>query len=86
MARSFIGKYFGKVWIFIVVTIIFIINFISASIALQCNKNESGFVRFGSAIFAFCFGFLYILLNFYSYRLMTLHQLCEWDAYNPFPL
>ena len=66
MARSFIRKYFGKVWIFIVVTIIFIINFISASIALQCNKNESGFVRFGSAVFAFCFGILYIPLNFYS--------------------
>ena len=46
------------------------INFTAVSIALNCNKNESLGVKIFAAAYAFLFGIIYILVNYYSYRIM----------------
>ena len=46
------------------------INFTAVSIALNCNKNESFGVKIFAAAYAFLFGIIYILVNYYSYRIM----------------
>jgi len=60
-------------------------NFLALSISLNCNKLESGGVRFASAIFAFFFGFIYIIVNYYTYRVMTLGKICVFDETRIFP-
>ena len=59
MARSFVSKYFGKVWIFIVVRYFCIINFISASIDWRLIKMNLVLLGY-SAVFAF-------VLDFFTY-------------------
>ena len=46
-------------------------NFLALSISLNCNILESASVRFSSAIFAFFFGFIYIFVNYYTYRVLN---------------
>ena len=46
------------------------INFTAVSIALNCNKNESFGIKIFAAAYAFLFGIIYILVNYYSYRIM----------------
>jgi hypothetical protein len=52
---------------------------------LNCNKFEPVMTRFGSAIYAFFFGFIYILVNYYTYRVMTLGKICQFDESRVFP-
>ena len=83
---SYMSKYMGKFWVYFFLSLLFMVNLTSLSIALQCNRDSGIFMKIISAIFAFCFGLLYILLNYLGYRLMTLNKPCEFDALNPFPL
>ncbi len=46
------------------------INFTAVSIALMCNKNESFGLKIFAAIYAFLFGIIYIMVNYYSYRIL----------------
>jgi len=61
------------------------LNFLALSISLNCNKFEPVMTRFGSAIYAFFFGFIYILVNYYTYRVMTLGKICQFDESRVFP-
>ena len=42
-------------------------------------------VKFASAVFSFMFGLIYIIVNYYSYRVMTKKEVCEFDKENLFP-
>jgi cbb3-type cytochrome oxidase subunit 3 len=61
------------------------INFLALSISLNCNKNSAMSVKFASAVFSFMFGLIYIIVNYYSYRVMTKKEVCEFDKENLFP-
>jgi hypothetical protein len=46
------------------------LNFTAVSIALMSNKNESFGVKIFAVIYSFLFGIIYILVNYYSYRVL----------------
>ena len=67
--ESSIGKKIFKFTsMYIFVFILFAINIFAVAVSLQRNAKKSIFFRFASMIFAFCFGFIYLLINMYSYR------------------
>tara|TARA_B100000123_G_scaffold266201_1_gene238107 strand:- start:766 stop:1092 length:327 start_codon:yes stop_codon:yes gene_type:complete len=59
------------------------INLLALSVSLQCNRgtNEQTF----SAIFAFFFGPLYLIINYYYNRVLSKNEPCEFSTTNPFP-
>lgn len=61
------------------------INFIALSVALNCNKNSTPMVKFSAAVFAFFFGFIYLTLNYYTYRVLTQKKICDFDKEKLFP-
>jgi len=71
---------------FVFVTALFFINFLALSISLQCNRDKGMFRKIFVGIYAFLFGFIYIFVNFYSYRIMTLGEPCVIDTTELFPL
>ena len=62
------------------------VNFLALSIALNCNKDSPGGTKLAAAIYSFLFGFMYLFINFYSYRVMTLGKICDFDKDQLFPL
>lgn len=74
--------------VLIKVSILFVIltlNFLGLSVALNCNANASIMKKFGVAIYAFFFGFIYIMLNYYTYRVITMKQVCRFNKERLFP-
>tara|TARA_Y100000590_G_C15366142_1_gene880797 strand:- start:247 stop:576 length:330 start_codon:yes stop_codon:yes gene_type:complete len=71
--------------IFIFAFVVFLMNFIAVSISLQCNKDKGHMVKISSALFAFMFGFLYILINYFMYRVNLKSNACIICSDNPFP-
>ena len=78
-------KNFEYSLIFIFAFIMFLLNFVAVSISLQCNKDKSYMVKISSAMFAFMFGFLYILVNYFMYRVNLKSNACLICSDNPFP-
>lgn len=71
---------------FIFVVALFTINFLALSISLQCNRDKGIFRKIFVGIYAFLFGFIYLFVNYYSYRVMTLGEPCQIDTKQLFPL
>ena len=82
---AFLMKNFEYSLIFVFAFIVFVMNFISVSISLQCNQDKSLIVKISSAMFAFMFGFLYILINYFMYRVNLKGSACAICSDNPFP-
>ena len=82
---AFLMKNFEYSLIFVFAFIVFVMNFISVSISLQCNQDKSLIVKISSAMFAFMFGFLYIFINYVSYRVNMKNNPCLFHANHPFP-
>jgi membrane associated rhomboid family serine protease len=61
------------------------VNFLGLSVALNCNANSKLSVKIMSAIFGFFFGFIYLLLNYYTYRVLTLKKVCIMNKDRLFP-
>ena len=59
--------------------------FVGVAISLQCNEDKSYIVKVSSAMFAFMFGFLYILVNYFMYRVNFKSNACLICFDNPFP-
>lgn len=74
-----------KAFIFILVFGLFTCNMLAVSISLQCNRNKDFRFKITSAIFAFMFGFLYIFVNYVSYRVNMKSNPCMFHANHPFP-
>lgn len=74
-----------KAFIFILVFGLFTCNLLAVSISLQCNRNKDIRFKITSAIFAFMFGFLYIFINYVSYRVNMKNNPCLFHANHPFP-
>lgn len=81
---NFIIHYLKKSLIFIIVFIIFVINLSALSLSIKCNKNEGFFFKISSGMYAFMFGILYILINYYMYRIKMKQYPCDNICGNPF--
>jgi hypothetical protein len=68
-----------------VLFIVLTLNFLGLSVALNCNLHAPVPQKLGAAIFAFFFGFIYLLLNYYTYRVLTLKKVCKMDTKRLFP-
>jgi len=79
-------KNFKRGLIFLFVFLIFSINLFSVSLALQCNAGKGIFYRISSALFAFMFGFLYIIMNYLMFRVNLKNNPCEICSDIPFPI
>jgi len=62
------------------------INFTALAVALQCNKDKGFGTKFVAGIYAFFFGIIYLVVNYYSYRVLHLRQPCKFDGNNIFPI
>ena len=71
---------------FIFVLVLFTINFLALSLSLQCNRDKSIFHKVFVGMYAFLFGFIYLFVNYYSYRVMTLGEPCQIDTTQLFPI
>lgn len=84
--KSFVKDTYKKAMIFLMIFSFFVINLFALSLSLHCNKNSGIGVRLSAGLFAFMFGFFYILVNYYFYRAgNTQNQdLCKICSKNPF--
>ena len=57
--------------------------FLALSVALQCNRGTNR--QTNVAIFAFMFGPIYLLVNYYFIRLLSKGQDCQFSNTRPFP-
>ena len=78
---NFMSVFLKMGFLFIFLTI----NFLGLSVALNCNANSSIGKKIGAAIFGFFFGFIYLLLNYYTYRVLTLKKVCIMNKSRLFP-
>lgn len=65
--------------------IILTLNFMGLSVALNCNADEALFKRIVSGIFAFFFGFVYLLVNYYTFKVMYQGKICKFSKDKLFP-
>jgi hypothetical protein len=69
----------------LIMVVLITVNFLALSIALNCNKESPISTKIAAAVYAFLFGFIYLFINYYSYRVMTQGKLCEFDQEYLFP-
>ena len=60
-------------------------NFIALSISLNCNVDKPIGTRIISALFAFFFGIIYIIVNYYTYRVLHQGKICKMNKERLFP-
>lgn len=83
MNRSYFLLGLKTVGMFLLIFIILTLNFLALSVALQCNRGSQR--QTPVAIFAFFFGPLYLILNYYFIRLRARGEDCKFSNLNPFP-
>jgi len=83
---SNITKYLERAFIFILIFLLLSSNLIALSVSLQCNSGENVFYKIASAMFAFMFGILYLIFNYYMYRVNKNNNPCTICKTNIFPL
>ena len=64
---------------------IFTLNFLGLSVSLNCNSDQEMGHRVLSAIFAFFFGFVYLIVNYYTYKVLSQGKICKMDREKLFP-
>ncbi len=83
MNRSYFLLGLKTVGMFLFIFIYLTISFLALSVALQCNRGAHGATKV--AIFAFMFGPIYLMVNYYFIRLLSKGQDCEFSNTRPFP-
>ena len=61
------------------------LNFLGLSVSLNCNADQELFTRIISAIFAFFFGFVYLIINYYTYKVLSQGKMCKMNTEKLFP-
>jgi hypothetical protein len=61
------------------------LNFLGLSVSLNCNADQELFTRVVSAIFAFFFGFVYLIINYYTYKVLSQGKMCKMNREKLFP-
>jgi len=61
------------------------LNFLGLSVSLNCNADQELSQRIISAIFAFFFGFVYLIINYYTYKVLGEGKICKMNRDKLFP-
>ena len=61
------------------------LNFLGLSVSLNCNADQELMTRIFSAIFAFFFGVVYLLINYYTYKVLSQGKMCKMNRDKLFP-
>jgi len=61
------------------------VNFLGLSVSLNCNADQEFGMRVISAIFAFFFGFVYLIVNYYTYKVLGEGKICKMNKDKLFP-
>mgnify|MGYP005997475789 CR=1 FL=1 len=61
------------------------LNFLGLSVSLNCNVDQELSQRIISAIFAFFFGFVYLIINYYTYKVLGEGKICKMNRDKLFP-
>jgi hypothetical protein len=61
------------------------LNFLGLSVSLNCNADQEMTHRIMSAIFAFFFGFVYLIINYYTFKVLSQGKICKMDREKLFP-
>jgi len=79
-------KYFMKFITYLAIFGLFTINLIAVTISLSCNSEESLPFKILSALYALFFGVMYIIFNYYIYRVQIKGEItkCKFCRTNPF--
>ena len=64
---------------------ILILNFLGLSVSLNCNSDQELTTRIFSAIFAFFFGVVYLLVNYYTFKVLSQGKMCKMNRDKLFP-
>ena len=75
---------FFKAAIFVFVFILLFFNLLAVSLSLQCNEGRDIPFKIASAMFAFMFGFIYIFINYFLYKINVRKWPCILNANDPF--
>ena len=70
---------------YLFLVVILTLNFLGLSVSLNCNADEELFKRILSAIFAFFFGFVYLIVNYYTYQVLSQGKICKMNREKLFP-
>ena len=70
---------------YLFLVVILTLNFLGLSVSLNCNADQELFTRIVSAIFAFFFGFVYLIINYYTYKVMHQGKICKMNRDKLFP-
>ena len=65
--------------------VVLTLNFLGLSVSLNCNADQEMSHRIISAIFAFFFGFVYLIINYYTYKVLTQGKICKMNRDKLFP-
>ena len=83
---AFFGTYMKRALLYIFLFILLSVNLIALSVSLQCNKESNIFYKIASGLFAFMFGILYLIFNYYMYRVKVNNKPCVICKENVFDL
>jgi len=73
---EFFGTYMKRALLYIFLFLLLTVNLIALSVSLQCNKESNIFYKIASGLFAFMFGILYLIFNYYMYRVKVNNKPC----------
>jgi len=80
-----IQDYFMLLLKYMLLVAILTLNFLGLSVSLNCNADQEMFTRIMSAVFAFFFGFVYLIINYYTYKVLTQGKICKMNREKLFP-
>jgi len=83
MNRDYFLLAVKTMFLFLGVFLLLTINLLALSVSLQCNRGTNK--QTGSALFAFMFGPVYLIMNYYFVRVLSKGDSCEFSTQNPFP-
>ena len=61
------------------------LNFLGLSVSLNCNADQEFGMRIISGVFAFFFGFVYLIINYYTYKVLGEGKICKMNKDKLFP-
>ena len=72
-----LANYLSKGSLFLFFFLLLTVNLVALSISLQCNVGSGNILyKIASGMFAFMFGILYIIFNYYMYRIKVNNKPC----------
>ena len=81
---SFMQTYGFKIGFLTLAFFLFTINLIALALSLNCSQAEPLGYRVASGLYAFMFGFIYIIINYINHRVKTKKDLCNICTNKPF--